>query len=237
MKQSVTVLFACLAPWVAHAASMQFVRYTNDQGVVVIGNSIPADAARRGYEIIDEHGKVLKVVTRELTPAELEAKRAADEAAKRAEEERLERERRDHALLELYASVSDVEDARDRKLKALDVEIGRIKAQVEQATIQKSKLESQAADQERAGRAPSADLLDNITRLGKRIEGQMRDIDAREAEKAEERSTFAYDIQRMACLLGEATVEACREPETAVADSGALTQVDGTNTPAASNGH
>lgn len=236
MKRSFTVLMACVVPWAAHGASMQFIRYTNDQGVTVIANSIPADAARRGYEIIDDHGQVLKVVPRELSGAELEAKRKADEIEKQAEQDALARKRRDEDLLKLYSSVADVEAARDRRLKALDAELGRIKAQVEQATIQKSKLEAQAASRERAGQPPSPDLLDNITRLEKRIAGHARDIEVREQQKEKEGKSFAYDIQRMACLLGEATAEACSAQQT-MPQSDHLPQTAGMKTPAANSGH
>jgi hypothetical protein len=236
MKRSFAVLLACVVPWTVHGASMQFIRYTNDQGVTVIANSIPADAARRGYEIIDDHGQVLKVVPRELSAEELEAKRKAEEVQMQAEQDALARKRRDEDLLKLYSSVADVEAARDRKLKALDAELGRIKAQMEQATIQKSKLEAQAANRERAGQPPSTDLLDNITRLQKRIEGHARDIETREQQKEKERNTFAYDIQRMACLLGEATAEAC-SPQQTMSQQEPLPQTAGMNTPAAKSGH
>jgi hypothetical protein len=236
MKRSFTVLLACVVPWAAYGASMQFIRYTNEQGVTVIANSIPADAARRGYEIIDDHGQVLKVVPRELSGAELEAKRKADEVEKRAQEDALARKRRDEDLLKLYSSVADVEAARDRRLKALDAELGRIKAQMEQAAIQKSKLEAQAASRERAGQPPSADLLDNITRLQKRIEGQAGDIETREQQKQREGDTFAYDIQRMACLLGEAAAEACGAQQT-TPQPDHRPQTAEMKTPAAKSGH
>jgi hypothetical protein len=208
------------------AAAAEWYRYKDEKGVTVIANSIPPSLVGRGYEVVDDEGRRLRVVERELTPAELEARRQAELARKETEEVERTRKRRDEELLKLYASVSDVEGARDRKLAAIDTDISRIKARKEQATLQKSKFEVQAAARERAGEAPSAELVDNIARLSQRIEVHAREIEAREREKEAERRNFGYDVQRMKCLLGQAGPEACGAPQTA-----------GTNTPAAKSGH
>jgi len=222
----VLVLLACAVAWITAAAAMNLYRYKNEQGIPVISHYIPPELVHNGYEVIDEQGRVVEAVPRELTPAELEEKHKTDEAKKLAEEAVLTRKRKDAELLEIYSSVEDVESARDRKLKLIDADIGRIKAQMEQATIQKAKLEAQAADRERAGQSPSTDLLDNIARVQMRIEGHGRDVETRELEKQKERRNFDYDVARMSCLLGLSTPEACRDPQTAAM-----------KTPAASSGH
>ena len=49
-------------------ASQQLYRYVNDRGETVIATSVPREiAAKRGYEILNQRGRVLEVVNPELS--------------------------------------------------------------------------------------------------------------------------------------------------------------------------
>ncbi len=64
---AVAMLVLLGAPAV-HAGVMY--RYINDQGNVVIDYQVPASDIKKGYEILNEEGVVLRVIPRELTAEE-----------------------------------------------------------------------------------------------------------------------------------------------------------------------
>ena len=65
------------------AAGAELFRYRTSDGIVVLANTIPAEYASNGYTAIDHRGRVLRVVPRQLSGAELAA-RAEAEALERA---------------------------------------------------------------------------------------------------------------------------------------------------------
>jgi len=77
MKRPGSSLLALLIA-VASPAAAEWYRYVNEDGVVVLSESIPPSLVHKGYEVLGDDGKVKRVVARELTPAE----RAAREAEK-----------------------------------------------------------------------------------------------------------------------------------------------------------
>ena len=88
-------------------------KWTDDEGNVYYGDSIPAEFAERPKERLNEHA---------VTVENLEGKKTAEQI----EAERLERERReaqelqlraDRALLATYLSVEEIEMHRDRRIE------------------------------------------------------------------------------------------------------------------------
>jgi hypothetical protein len=99
-------------------------KWVDDNGVVHYGDSIPADDARRERRILNEQGVQVDVLPRQKTAAEL----AAEAEAERQYQAELERERRarerDRILLDTYLSVDEIADLRDRRILALEAQIG-----------------------------------------------------------------------------------------------------------------
>src|SRR5262249_39899708 len=129
------------------------------------------------------------------------------------------RERHDAELVKLYASPRDVEEARDRKLLSIDTAIATTKSNVERLKLQKQRLETQAADPEREGLAPSSDILENLAILSAQINDKEHEIDTRKIEKQHVKEQFDADLERIK-LLYEAPPPAAKPINTA--DSNAL---------------
>ena len=115
--------------WVSHALSAQLYRYQNEAGVTVVDWAMPAAYVSSGYEILNESGQVVSVVPPAKTAIELEQdaaaarSRAAETAAEAAQLER------DTFLLRRYSSAQDIEAARDRSLRELDIRIAILNSQ------------------------------------------------------------------------------------------------------------
>ena len=99
-----TLWLGLLLPlWVG---ATEMYRYTNAQGVMVIDRQgVPSEFIAKGYEVLNDQGRVVRVVPPAPTPEELQ-KLLADR----------ERAKSDAQLLRLYSSPEDVDRARARKL-------------------------------------------------------------------------------------------------------------------------
>jgi hypothetical protein len=161
----------------------------------------------KGYSVITEDGTVIRTVARELTPAEQAERDRKLAEQKAAEDAGAARRRHDEELVKLYASPRDVEDARDRKILSIDTAIATTKANLEGLKLKKQHFEEQAAEREREGQAPSAEILENLKTLEIQIADKERDIEARTLEKQHVSEQFALDLDRITLLYSNAPVK------------------------------
>src|SRR5690606_13512113 len=102
-----SLLFGLLLPVLGHAAELH--RYVDDKGVTVLSRQgVPPEFIAKGYEVLNDQGRVVKVVP--PAPSAEEMKRLVADKA---------RARSDAQLLRLYTSPDDVDRARERKLNEL----------------------------------------------------------------------------------------------------------------------
>lgn len=171
---------------------VELYRYVDDKGVTVIDRlGVPPQYVGKGYQVLNEQGRVIREVPPAPTPEELKLQKAA---AARASS--------DAQLLRLYTSVDDVDRARERKLAELDGLSSVAKANLQSLKTQQANLQSQAADQERAGRqvaAPLVDQLNNVKDDEQRLEGE---IARYQQLRAQANASFDADRTRLAQLLG-----------------------------------
>lgn len=199
-RRVVAALVLLLAQGPAGAAEL--FRYENEEGVVVLSSTLPPEVAARGYEVIDERGRVVRQVQRQLTPEEIR-RREAEAAA--AEAERLAAERRrekDRELLRLYGTPEDVTRALERRIASIEGAIRTVEGNIQRLRNQKRNLERRAADYERTGREIPEGLIDNIRVIDGQIDERQQEIEQRRAEIETTREEFARDRDRVRYLLG-----------------------------------
>lgn len=186
-----TLWLGLLLPLWASAAEMY--RYTNAQGITVIDRQgVPSEFIAKGYEVLNEQGRVVRVVPPAPTAEEMQ-KILADR----------ERAKSDAQLLRLYSSLEDVDRAQARKLAELDGLIGVAKGNLQSVRQQQANLQKQAADQERAGREVPKPLLDQITSQRDEQVRIKKDIERYQATRTQAQSSFAADRARVGQLLGQ----------------------------------
>jgi len=212
VKSLLTLLLTCfgIGAVPAQAKPVELYRFQNDDGVTVLAQSIPSDLVHKGYEVVSEDGTVLRVVARELTPEERKERDRKLEEEKAAKDAGAARARHDLELTKLYASARDVEEARDRKLLSIDTAAATTKANLESLKLKKRHLEEQAADREREGLAPSADILDNLKILETQIEEKNRELEKRKVERQQVNEQFNLDLERIKLLYGIGPVKAAQ---------------------------
>lgn len=199
----------------AQAQPVESYRFENEDGVVVLSHTIPPELVHKGYSVVGEDGSVVRVVARELTPAEVLQHERELAAAKAAEDAGVARTRHDQELMKLYSSARDVEEARDRKILSIETVIATTKANLERLNLQKRRLEQQAADREREGAALSTEILDNLGILETQIGEKEREILARIHEQELVGDQFALDLERINVLYEVVPVEATAATEPA----------------------
>ena len=103
--------------------STRLYRWTDKNGVVHYGDSIPPEYANIDRNVLNDQGVRVGFEEGEITAEEravIDARQAAEEQQRLAAAEVA---RRDRMLLETYLTVSDIEDLRDRRLELLESQI------------------------------------------------------------------------------------------------------------------
>jgi len=190
-SRALLALLSAVILMAANHACAELYRYTNERGVVVLDRQgVPPQHVARGYEVLNEQGRVIQVVP----PAPAQRQRLLEER---------QRAEADARLLRLYASVEDVERAKARKLAELESVIGIARGNLQSLRSQHASLRQQAANHERSGRRVPENLLAQIANLEQEQAGLQRDLQRYEAARAEAESAFSQERQRVAELLGD----------------------------------
>ncbi|MBC9252862.1 DUF4124 domain-containing protein [Pseudomonas alcaligenes] len=179
-------------PKVVEAPVTEYYRYVNDKGVTVIDRlGVPPEFIEKGYEVVNEQGRVLRVVP--PAPSMAERKRIlADKAQAKS----------DAQLLRIYTEVADVDRARDRKLAELDGVISVAQSNLGSLRTQQANLQSKAAEVERSGRPVPEHLLVQIDNLRIEQEGLSKDILRYQKNREDAEASFAADRARLEVLVG-----------------------------------
>ncbi|MCH2338778.1 DUF4124 domain-containing protein [Pseudomonas sp. NPDC047963] len=190
IRSSALLLLGLLA---ATAAQAELYRYVDDKGVVVLDrHGVPPQFIGRGYEVLNDQGRVTQVVPPAPTAQE---RKLLLEAKARAET--------DAQLLRLYASVADVERAKARRLSELDSVIGITRGNLQSLRTQQANLQSQAANHERAGRKVPEQLLVQIDNLAKEQASLKRDVERYKQTRKQAEVSYGRERERVAELLGQ----------------------------------
>lgn len=184
-----TLLLGLLLPLSGVAAELY--RYVDAKGVTVLSRQgVPPELIGKGYEVLNDQGRVVRVVPPAPTPEEY-ARMQAQKA----------RASSDAQLLRLYSNLDDVDRARGRKLAELDGLTGVARGNLQSVRTQQANLQSQAADHERAGRQVPEPLLVQINNLKDEQQRLQRDIARYKEARNQAEADFAADRARLAELF------------------------------------
>jgi len=174
--------------------------WTNNEGVRECGNSVPPEFAQKGHEQLSRQGMVLDQQQRAKTAEELEAE-AKLEAGRAEEEQRLEQQaKQDKILLATFSSVADIEQVRDERLVAIESSIRLAEKRTETIQADLNKRIQAAADAERSGNAPNAELLKDIDSLTRQVNANNTYIAEKQRELEDTSNKYAADVERFKIL-------------------------------------
>lgn len=168
----------------SHAA--RFFRFEDENGVLVMSHAIPNDRVKYGYQIVDEHGRVLDTIEPQLSEEAYQRKLEMEAAFKECQQA-LTRVRN------LFQSESDIDYAEEQALESIDTQIGNTKANLSHVRNQREELEAQAAQQDLSGQKISAVLLDNIESAKRQERNLEEQIEKWYEDKLRVRSDYEFD--------------------------------------------
>ena len=182
------------------AFAVELYRYTNDEGNPVIDYQVPPEYVKKGYEVLNDEGVVVRVVPRELT----EEERKEADARKRLEAEALAEQQRlrewDEALLLRYSTIEDIEAAQERALRNLRIRVSILKSNKRSLKQQVENYQAQAAEMERMGKQVDEARLQAIADLQSEIAITDRAIADRDEEITAVQAAYEADIERFKVL-------------------------------------
>ena len=197
-RPAVTAFFIALL-FVSATASANLYRYADENGQVVISNTIPQAASERGYDILNNNGRVIETVDPAPTAEEI----AEREAKKRREEKQALQLEQDRKLLERFSHPDEAVLAMYRKIRELRGVSQLKRGNISVIENQLDTEQSRAADRERSGRNISEATLEKIRRLESNIRDIERSITSQQAEIDAVQRRFLEDIERLEAITGK----------------------------------
>lgn len=192
-------LVALLAGSIALAPAVmaEMYRYKDDEGKTVLSNTLPREAREKGYEILNDNGRVIEEVPPPPTEEEIaERERKKEKERKRREQEK-EQKKIDKRLLRQYSSPDDATKALHRKLKerfsAIKLKLGNVNSLNSQIADEQNR----AANMERSGKEVSDSLRDKMKRLRAEKTEVMTEIQQELEEVEATREQFRSRIERL----------------------------------------
>ncbi len=172
----------CLTLALPASAGMLY-RYINDKGYQEIGYTIPPHLVAKGYDIIDQTGRLIERVPPQLSDEEFRQQEARNHRIAQCEDARQRVQRR-------YERLEDIDDA-ERQFEAQSEEsLQNARANLEYSESELSKLQEQAAVRERAGRAIDRKLHDAMQESQQNVANHQKRIQQIEAQKDTKANEF-----------------------------------------------
>ncbi|RKR72605.1 DUF4124 domain-containing protein [Marinobacter nauticus] len=183
----------------AAGAQATMYRYTDENGRLVISNTIPQEATKRGYDILSNNGRVVETVAPAPTAEEIAAREAEKERQKQLEIQ----QEQDRLLLKRFSHPDQAVRAMHRKIRELEGIIQLKRGNISVISSQLDSEQSRAADMERAGRDIPETTLEKIRRLEAQIRDIEREISAQRQDISEMKKAYESDIKRLEEITGE----------------------------------
>ncbi|OEY66487.1 DUF4124 domain-containing protein [Marinobacter sp. X15-166B] len=182
----------------ASTADARIYRYTDEHGQLVIGTSVPQRATARGYEVLNDAGRVVEVIAPAPTAEQLaERERQAQERARAERQLQL-----DQQLLRRFSHPDDAVRAMNRKLQELGSLIQLKRGNISSLVQQIDEEQRRAANLERSGRAVPDSTMEKINRLQAQIRTIEQEIAIQTVEMDTLKSEFIQDITRLEQITG-----------------------------------
>jgi Domain of unknown function (DUF4124) len=194
------VAFIGCMPVAAHAANTNggkdavSYKWTDEQGVVHYGDSIPPQYARKERSVLNSRGVEVRKLDAQKTPEQI----AAEE---RTEQDVLKQKQHDAFLMNTYTSVKDIEALRDVRLDQLDGQRVAAQQYVDSLHSRLSALQERAKNFKPYSARPGAhrmpdDVAEDLVRTLNELRTQSNALTAKVEEQTTMRSQFQTDIER-----------------------------------------
>ncbi|MGH8110532.1 MAG: DUF4124 domain-containing protein [Rhodanobacteraceae bacterium] len=175
-------------------------RWTDTAGVVHFGDTIPSSALAGGYDIVDNDGRVVRHVPRELTAAERKAEAAATAHATAARRAARQQNLEDTQLLSAYPTDKDLEQSQQAALNQIEADISTLTTNLRSQEDSLTELLNHAADLEHAGKPVPPVVTRRISEQRGAVNSERGALTQRRTDLASAQSRFSAQLQHYRAL-------------------------------------
>ncbi len=168
---------------VAASAATHY-RWRDGHGVLHFSDSLPPDAVKYGYELINDQGIVVRSVERALTPQERKQREAAAAIQAAAARQARDRARADRQMLAAYPQESDLRKAQKLQLGTIDLTIRTTELNLESQERTLADLLQRAAELEHTQKTVPKFISDDIARQRGVVNTQREALTQARSERA-----------------------------------------------------
>jgi hypothetical protein len=189
--------FMLLSTFSLSVSAAQLYRYKNEQGLMVLTQTLPAEYATKGYEILNEKGRVIKVIPPALTPEQIAERDAALERARLAEIEKKKQDKIDEELKLLFSHPNDAVRVLERRIQDFKGLIEVKKAKISSLQVQIAEEEAAAAARQRKGLPVTEDSLIKIGNMQKEVQHNQMDVEEIQQDISKQLLIYDEKIKRL----------------------------------------
>lgn len=160
------------------------------------GDTADEACARSKVIELDTRGIQRKEIAAPLTEGELKAREQNREQEEKARKQAQEQERRDQQLLATYALEEDIILTRDRKISEVEVQIRAGQETLKSLGGSLSRLQAQAAEEQRAGKSVTPQTAKTIANNEAQIAKHEAHIQSLKKEQENMRTQYETELTR-----------------------------------------
>ncbi len=192
----VAVAVALLASFAVHAQNSGNIRYKwqDGQGLAHFSDSLSAEAMKYGYDLVNDHGMVIRHVSRQLTPEEraVANKLAAEKASKERAEQDLANA--DSQMLSAYPTEEMYKISLQQTLGTIDQQIHTTQINLRSQEKSLTDLLGRAADVEDTKKPVPTFLVDSIAKQRAVVTDQRNTMHRQQALRSQ---TVALQVDQL----------------------------------------
>lgn len=202
LKWPIPVLLAVAvaAPAFADTTPSEHYRWKDTAGVVHFGDTIPSSALAGGYDIVNNQGRVIRHVERELTPAERRAAAVVAEQQAAAKRVAQQRSIEDAQLLAAYPTDKALQEAQQGQLKQIQADIATLEGNLKDQESSLTDLLAHAAALQHSGKPVPPFVNKRIAEQQDTVNDERNALSRRRADLAAAKLKSAEQLQRYRAL-------------------------------------
>lgn len=180
--------------------SEEVFRCRDARGQYIYGQAIPAPCLEQDVEVLDESGRVLRIIPGRRSLEQVAAQKQAEDALKAAAQ-------RDRTLLATYLSVADIERLRDQRLELLEQQSRVTEQYIANLRERESRLMTDVrryrpySDSPKAPPVPDH-VAEELVNTVNGLQVYVQELTKNTAEQDKLRAEFGADIARFKELKG-----------------------------------
>lgn len=183
-------------PLTAHSGQHVRYRWVDSNDHVHLSDNLPADAARFGYDLVNQYGRVIRHVEGDKTPEQILADKAAAAEAKLAAKQALDDER----MMLAYPSEEDLLAGHEERMRMLKLRVESTQLSMKSQIAGLASLLDQAAGYAQRDKPVPAQLQKDIDHQRQVVRDQRTWIEKRQAEIVVAVDEFAQQLARYRTL-------------------------------------